>query len=172
MKRSGCAEDSGQLLIWMSTISETEGYSEKEPKWRRNPKRPQGLDGKRRTVSFTSWLKCCHCRRPSPPSWTKRPSSGWRRATWRWESFSLRVRHERTVFLLVLTVTHTSTSFKPAVFHPPPPSKLYSFRTISQSGLKKKSVFFKTTTNIEQWKILKKYLFYKTLNNIAPLIIN
>lgn len=51
----------------------TEEYSEKAPTWRRNPKRPQGLDGKRRTVNSMNWPKCCLYHRPSPPSWTKPP---------------------------------------------------------------------------------------------------
>lgn len=49
----------------------TTACSEKAPRWRRNPKRPQGLDEKRRTVNFTNWPKCCLYRRPSPLSWTK-----------------------------------------------------------------------------------------------------
>lgn len=61
------------------------------PTWRRNPKRPQGLDGKRRTVNFMNWRKCCLYRRPSPPSWIKPPSYDWPPVTWRWGSFSLRV---------------------------------------------------------------------------------
>lgn len=61
------------------------------PTWRRNPKRPQGLDGKRRTVNFMNWRKCCLSRRPSPPSWIKPPSYGWPLVTWRWGSCSLRV---------------------------------------------------------------------------------
>lgn len=43
------------------------------PTWRRNPKRPQGLDGKRRIVNFMNWRKCCRYRRQSPPSWIKPP---------------------------------------------------------------------------------------------------
>lgn len=50
-----------------------EGYSKPASKWRRNLKRPQGLDGKRRTVSFMNWPKCCLCRRLSPLNWTKPP---------------------------------------------------------------------------------------------------
>ncbi len=75
MRRRQSGEEPVKLLIWMNTVSQTRKDTvEKAPKWRRNPKRPQGLDGKRRTVNFMNWPKCCLYRRPSPPSWTKPPS--------------------------------------------------------------------------------------------------
>lgn len=97
-------------LIWMSPVSDQERTQRTEPAptWRRNPKRPQGLDGKRRTVNFTSWPKCCLYRRPSRPSWTKRPSYGWPPATWRWESFSLRVSDDTALPVCLL---HWSSNY-------------------------------------------------------------
>lgn len=80
-----------KLVIWMTAVGEKEGYCEKSPRWRRNPKLPQGLDGKRRTVNFMNLPKCCPCRRLSPHSWTKPPSYDWPQATWRWELSSPRV---------------------------------------------------------------------------------
>ena len=55
-----------------------------ETPWRRNLKMPPGPDGKRRIVNFMNWPNCCRFPPPSPPSWIKRPSSGWPPATWRW----------------------------------------------------------------------------------------
>lgn len=82
-KRRGISQSAD--LKGAPSHTEEEGYSDyKAPKWRRNPKRPQGLDGKRRTVNFMNWPNCCRCPPPSPPSWTRRPSSAWPPATWRW----------------------------------------------------------------------------------------
>lgn len=63
-----------------------------ETTWRRNRKMLPGLDGRRKIVNFMNSLNCCRCPPPSPPSWIKRPSSGWRLATWKWESSFLTVR--------------------------------------------------------------------------------
>lgn len=53
-------------------------------KWRKNPRMRRRRGEKKRTESFMSWPNCCLCRRPSPPSWTRPPSSGWPAATSRW----------------------------------------------------------------------------------------
>lgn len=68
----------------------------KRTPWRRSLKTPPGLGGRKKTVNFMSWPSCCRCPPPSRPSWTKRPSSAWPLATWRWGSSSLKVRSVNT----------------------------------------------------------------------------
>lgn len=71
MKRSRRSEEATQLLMWKPPSHRGRKQCKTAPTWRRNPKRPQGLDGKRRTVNFMNWRKCCRYRRPSPPNWIK-----------------------------------------------------------------------------------------------------
>lgn len=56
----------------------------------------RGHGAAKRTLSFMSWPRCCHCRAPLPASWTRHPSSGSPSATWRWGTLPTRVTRRGT----------------------------------------------------------------------------